>query len=70
MTASEHPSPMQFYHGTIHDFEAGEIVDPSHPRLRVHVEPTGEYEEGPVEGRDSGAYITKHPVRVIEELEY
>ena len=34
------------------------------------VEPTGEHEEDPMQGRGSGAYITKHPVRVIEELEY
>ena len=93
-----------FNHGTIHDFEAGEIVDPSHPHPRVHeasfgsrfymtqhegeafkfakmagirqpesddyrpghvykVEPTDEYEEDPVEGRGSGADVTKLSTR-------
>ncbi len=44
--------------------------DDYRPGYVYKVEPTGEHEEDPVEGRGSGAYITKHPVRVIEELEY
>jgi hypothetical protein len=47
--------------------QTGEEYQPS----RVYeVEPTGDYEEDPVEGRGSGAFMTRHPVRVVRELEY
>lgn len=36
MSADDHLSPQQFYHGTDKDYTPGHLIDPAQPHERVH----------------------------------